>query len=501
MSGPVPSFTPQLLINGLLTPARSGRTFSNVDPYREVEIGQTPDAGVEDVEAAVAAASIAFRELTWSKDHAFRARCIEQLRSAMQRHIEELREILVAEVGCPIFMTRQFQLELPVDELTDWVELAERYAFESELPPHPAMAVANARLLIREPWGVCALITPYNYPIQQLCYKVGPALAAGNTIVLKPSPLTPWTAAFVGKLVAEETDIPAGVFNVITSSEARVSEALVAHPAVEMIHFTGSTDVGKRIMAIAATGVKKVALELGGKSASIALEDADVEAVVRFNVPRTARHSGQGCTNLTRLLLPRAKYEMGLEIAAQVGPQVTWGDPRDPGTHMGPQISRVHQERVLGMIDTARGEGGRIVTGGGIPSGADTGYFVEATVIADVHPDSTIAQEEVFGPVLAVIPYDSEEEAVAIANNSRYGLSGAVWSASDEHALAVAKRIRTGTMDVNGATWFARDTPFGGMKQSGLGREWGEAGFEEYLDVRVIGYPLRDPAASQTTSN
>jgi aldehyde dehydrogenase (NAD+) len=257
-----------------------------------------------------------------------------------------------------------------------------------------------------------------------------------------------------------------------------------------MIHFTGSTPVGKRIMATAAQGVKKVALELGGKSASIALEDADVEAVVRFNVPRMARHSGQGCTNLTRLLLPRAKYELGLEIAAEVGPQVRWGDPCDPGTHMGPQISAAHQQQVVQHIDRARGEGGRVITGGGVPDGCETGFFVEATVIADVHPDAAFAQEEIFGPVLAVIPYDTEDEAVTIANNSAFGLSGAVWSASDERALAVARRVRTGTMDVNGGTWFARDSPFGGMKQSGLGREWGEAGFEEYLDVRVIGYPL-----------
>ncbi|MGE2692491.1 aldehyde dehydrogenase family protein [Mycolicibacterium pulveris] len=482
-------FTPQLLIDGRLVAARSGKTFPNIDPYFETEIGQTPDAGVEDVDAAASAAHHAFQHTSWSKDHAFRARCLGQLREAMQRHLEELREILVAEVGCPIFMTKQFQLDDPIDELTDWMEFAETYPFERNLAPHPAMVSPNERLLIKEPWGVTALITPYNYPIQQLCYKVGPALAAGNTVVIKPSPLTPWTANFVGKLVVEETDIPPGVVNVITSSEADVSEALVAHPYVEMISFTGSTAVGKRIMATAAERVKKVALELGGKSATIALDDADIETVVRFNVPRMARHSGQGCTNLTRLLLPRSKYEAGLELAAEVASQVIWGDPRNFDTHMGPQISGANQQRVLQHIEKARAEGGRIVAGGGVPESAETGYFVEATVIADVDPDSTLAQEETFGPVLAVIPYDSEQEAVAIANNSLFGLSGAVYSATDERALSVAKQVRTGTMDVNGATWFARDTPFGGMKQSGLGREWGEAGFEEFLDTRVIGYP------------
>ncbi len=482
-------FVPQLLIDGNLVGAQSGKTFANVDPYYETEIGQTPDAGIEDVDAAATAAQRAFENTLWSKDPAFRARCLGQLREAMLGHIEELREILVSEVGCPIFMTNFFQLNDPVDEITDWMELAETYDFERNLAPHPAMLSPNERLLIKEPWGVTALITPYNYPIQQLIYKLGPALAAGNTAIIKPSPLTPWTANFVGKLVVEETEIPAGVVNVITSSAADVSEALVAHPCVEMISFTGSTAVGKRIMATAAERVKKVALELGGKSATIALDDADIETVVRFNVNRMSRHSGQGCTNLTRLLLPRAKYELGLEVAADAAAQVVWGNPRDVGTHMGPQISAANQQRVLRHIEQARAEGGRILAGGGVPEGARTGYFVEATVIADVDPDSTIAQEETFGPVLAVIPYDSEEEAVTIANNSLFGLSGAVYSETDERALAVAKRIRTGTMDVNGATWFARDTPFGGMKQSGLGREWGLAGFEEFLDTRIIGYP------------
>ncbi|WP_029114885.1 aldehyde dehydrogenase family protein [Mycobacterium sp. URHB0044] len=484
-------FDPKMLIDGRLVDASTGSTYPNIDPYREIEIGLTPDASVEDADAAVLSAHHAFEGTSWSKDHAFRARCLEQLRDSMLRHRGELRDMLVAEVGCPIFMTDAVQLNMPVDELVDWVELAQTYPFERNMAPHPAMLPPNERLLIREPWGVVALITPYNYPIQQLCYKLGPALAAGNTVVLKPSPLTPWTALFVAKLAVEETDIPPGVFNVITGAGPQSGEALIKHPLVRMIHFTGSTAVGKRIMATAAQGMKKVALELGGKSANIVLDDADVEDVVRFNVARMARHSGQGCTNLTRLLLPRGKYEFGLGVAAQVGPQITWGDPRDPATYMGPQISAANQQRVLRYIEKGLGEGGRLVTGGGVPQAAATGYFVEATVIADVHPDSTIAQEEIFGPVLAVIPYDTDDEAVTIANNSRYGLSGAVWSASDERALSIAKRVRTGTMDVNGATWFARDTPFGGMKESGLGREWGVAGFEEYLDVRVIGYPSK----------
>ena len=241
-------------------------------------------------------------------------------------------------------------------------------------------------------------------------------------------------------------------------------------------------------MAAAAQGVKKLFLELGGKSASIVLDDADISSVVTQGVFRMSRHSGQGCTNLTRMLLPREHYQAALEVAAAACAQVPWGDPRDETTHMGPQVARPHQQRVLGYIEKGLAEGGRLIAGGGVPSGS-TGYFVEATVIADVKPGDAIAQEEIFGPVLAVIPYETEEEAIRIANDSIYGLSGAVWSASTERALRVARRVRTGTLDVNGASWWASDTPFGGMKQSGLGRENGVTGFEEYLDTRVISHP------------
>ena len=483
-------FEPSLLIDGKLVQARSGRTFADVDPYRETVIVHVPDAGVEDVEDAVNSAQRAFARTGWAQDHQLRGRCLRQLQDALQRHIEDLREILIAEVGCPIKMTRAVQLDMPVAELSDSAVLAETYPFARELAPHASMVPASARLLIREPWGVAGLITPYNYPIQQLCYKVGPALAAGNTVVLKPSPLTPLSSLLVARLVAEETEIPAGVLNIITSADPAVGKALVSHPDVQMIHFTGSTPVGKQIMVSAAAGVKKVALELGGKSANIVLDDADIEAVTRFNVERMARHSGQACTNLTRLVVPKTLYGEALEVAADHAPQVRWGDPRDPETHMGPQISRDNQQRVLRFIETGLTEGGRLIAGGGVPAASHTGYFVEATVIGDVGPDSTIAQEEIFGPVLAVIPYETDDEAIEIANNSAFGLSGAVWSASDTRALSVAKRVRTGTMDVNGATWFAPDSPFGGMKQSGLGREWGVTGFEEFLDTRVIGYPM-----------
>ena len=291
----------------------------------------------------------------------------------------------------------------------------------------------------------------------------------------------------MGRIAYEETDLPAGVLNIVTTSDAAVSEHMVAHPGVDMISFTGSTAVGRRIMAAAAQNIKKLFLELGGKSASIVLDDADIAAVVEAGVFRMSRHSGQGCVNLTRMLLPREHYEDALTVAAEACAKVPWGDPRIETTHMGPQVSKVNQERCLGYIRKGLEEGGRLIAGGGAPD--STGYFVEATVIADVKPDDTIAQEEIFGPVLAVIPYDTEEEAIAIANNSIYGLSGAVWSSSTERALRVGRRVRTGTMDLNGASWWGIDTPFGGMKQSGLGRENGRYGFEEYLDTRVISHP------------
>ncbi len=477
----------RLIINGQIVDARSGATYPNVDPYTEQVIGQMQDAGVDDVHIAVLAAHRASQKTQWASDHAFRAKCLRQYRAALLDHLEELRETLVAEVGCPIFMTSGLQLEEPIRGLEWHADIAESYAFDSYMPADQSTTPASKRLIIREPWGVCALITPYNYPVQQYLTKVGPALAAGNTVVLKPSPLTPLTTYLMGKIAAEETDLPPGVLNVITSSSGEVGQALVEHPLVSMIHFTGSTPVGQQIMRSAAAGVKKVGLELGGKSANIILDDADIEAAVRANVTRVSRFSGQGCSNLTRMLLPRSHYEYGLEVAADACAKIIWGDPHNSTTHLGPQINRAGQQRCLAYVEIAKEEGGRVVAGGGVPPGAATGYFVEATVIADVSPDARLCQEEVFGPILAVLPFDTDEDAVAIANNSPFGLAGSVQGSTDR-ALAVARLVKAGTMEVGGASRQAPDTPFGGMKLSGIGRERGIVGFEEYLDLRVIAH-------------
>jgi aldehyde dehydrogenase (NAD+) len=488
---PSTNLAPTLLIDGRLGGADSGATRPDVDPFTEQVVASVPEAGIAEVERAVAAADRAFRESGWRTDTALRAHCLRQLADGLSRHAEVLREVVVSEAGAPIAMTRDMQVDGALRVFSGWADIAAGYAYETEMAPVTYGAVTSRRLLVREPVGVAALITPYNYPLNMVLTKLGPALAAGNTVVLKPSPLTPWVAALVGYVAATETDLPPGVLNVITSTEAAVSEALVAHRDVAMISFTGSTAVGRSIMASAAGRVKKVLLELGGKSAHVVLDDADLEAAVRFTVQRMSRHSGQGCTNLTRLLLPRGQYEHGLEIAKSEAGAVRWGDPREPDTNMGPQISRQAQQRVLGHVRTALDEGGRLVAGGGVPAGVRTGYFVEPTIVADVHPDATLAQEETFGPVLAVLPYDGDDDAVRIANNSDYGLSGAVTGGDDDRAIAVARRITTGTIDVNGATYFAPDTPFGGLKQSGLGKEWGIAGFEEFLELRVLGVPDR----------
>lgn len=480
----------RLLIDGKLVPAAAGGTYPNVDPYTERVLGPAPDADLADVDAALAAARRVADEGHWAADPTFRARCLRQLQAAARDHADRLRAVLVSEVGCPITMTRDLQLETTVDEIEYWAGLAEGYEYETWLAPVSGPTGRSDRLVLRDPVGVVTAITPYNYPFQQNMLKLGPALAAGNAVVLKPSPLTPWTANVLGELIAEHTEIPAGVVNILTSSRDEVGVALTTDPRVDMITFTGSTTVGAAIFAAAGRTTKNVVMELGGKSANIVLDDADLEAVVRANVLRVTRHAGQGCSNLTRLLLPRDRYEEGLEIAAAATATVPWGDPWDPTTHMGPLISDTQRSRVLGFVERAVDEGARVVTGGGRPA-VEHGYFVEPTVLADVEPSGFAAQEEAFGPVLTVIPHDGDDHAVAIANDSQFGLAGAVASASAARAVAVARRIRTAIVDCNGAKYYAVDTPRGGLRRSGVGDEYGVGGFEEFTEARVISVPAR----------
>ncbi len=476
----------RMLINGQLTTARSGASYDNVNPATEHVIGTAADGAGPDMDAAIDAARRAFDDTTWSTDHDLRVRCIHQLHTALTKHADDLRTTTVAEVGCPVALTYGPQVDAPLAGLPWVADLAASYQWESDLGVAEPFGIKTRRTVRREPVGVVGAITPWNYPVQINLAKIVPALAAGNTVVLKPAPDTPYSATLLGQLIAEHTDFPPGVVNVVTSASHEVGQQLCEDPRVDMISFTGSTATGTRIMIAAAPTIKKVFLELGGKSALVALDDASIDSVVTSAAFATTTHAGQGCANTTRLLLPRAKYREGVEALVAALKDWPYGDPTDPSVLMGPLIREQQRQRVLGLIDKGVRDGGTVAIGGGIPAHLPTGYYVEPTVITDVDPNSTVAQEEIFGPVLVVLPHDGDDHAVQVANNSRYGLSGAVVSASDERARAVANRMRTGTVNVNGGVFYGVDVPFGGYKQSGLGREMGVAGFEEYLEIKSI---------------
>jgi aldehyde dehydrogenase (NAD+) len=480
----------RILIDGRLVQSETGGTFPNVNPATEEVIGVTADATAGDMDRAIAAARRAFDETRWATDAAFRAHCLRQLHAALAKAKDELRAIVVAEAGSPIMLGYTVQCDATIDWFPFWADAAERFVYEQAMPDMEFMGMASRRLLRREAAGVVGAITPWNFPLYLNLTKIGPALAAGCTVVLKPAPDTPWCATTLGRLVAEETDIPPGVLNVVAGSDHALGEMLATDPRVDVVTFTGSTATGRRVMANAAATVKRVLLELGGKSATIMLDDADLPATLA-SIGQVCTHGGQGCALTTRLLLPRSRYDEGVALAKAAFEGFPYGDPNDPSRLQGPQISARQRERVLGYIATAKREGARLVTGGGTPAHLPKGYYVEPTLFADVRNDSTLAREEVFGPVLAVIPFEDDDDAVRIANDSIYGLSGAVTSASEERALSVARRIRTGTLAVNGAMWFAVDTPFGGYRQSGLGRENGMQGFEEYLETKVVALPRR----------
>jgi aldehyde dehydrogenase (NAD+) len=480
----------RLLVDGALVAASDGATYENVNPATEEVIGAAADGGAADMDAAIAAARRAFDETSWSTDHAFRVHCLRQLHTALSKHADELRATTVAEVGCPVSLTYGAQLDSPIEGIEWLANLVEGYSWEEDLGVDTPFGIPSHRYLWREAAGVVAAITPWNFPNQINLAKVVPALGAGNTVVLKPAPDTPWTALLLGKLVVEETDIPAGVLNIVTSSRHEVGAQLSADPRVDLVSFTGSTATGRAIMAAAAATVKKCFLELGGKSASIVLDDADIAAAAAGVAFQITSHAGQGCAITSRWLVPRARYDEAVDAVVGMLGDWPYGDPTDPSTMMGPLVREGQRQRVLGYIETGRAEGATVALGGGIPAHLPTGYYVEPTVLVDVDPDSTVAQEEIFGPVLAVIPYDgTEDQAVAIANNSQYGLSGAVTSASIERARRVARRIRTGTIGLNGGIYYGPNVPFGGYRQSGIGREMGVAGFEEYLEIKTVAEP------------
>jgi len=477
----------RLLVDGGLREATGGGRFENLDPATGKVLGSCADAVEADMDAAIAAARRAFDETDWSTDPELRKRCLTQLREALADEIETFRTLIVSEAGAPVALTHWYQLDPLVGDLAWWRDRIDAFAVETELPVKEVMGRPTRRTLRREPFGVVGAITPWNVPLHLIVVKLGPALATGNTVVLKPPPDTPWCGTSFGRLVAERTDIPPGVVNVVTSSDHAIGERLVADRRVDLISFTGSTATGKRIMQVGASNVKKLFLELGGKSAHIVLDDVD-PAEIAGSFTAGCIHAGQGCSNLTRILLPRARYEEGVDAIVGAVEAIPYGDPRDPRNVMGPVIRKSQHERILGIIERGRREA-RLVCGGGVPKGLEQGYFIEPTVFADVANQSFLAQEEIFGPVLCVIPYEDDDDAVRIANDSRYGLSGAVSGADLERAHGIARRIRTGTMSVNGAQYFSVDAPFGGYRESGIGRENGSMGYEEYLETKLIASP------------
>ncbi len=480
----------RMLIDGKLVEAEGGRTYDDINPATEEVIVAVADASAADMERAIAAARRAFDETAWSTDRALRKRCLLQLHEALANSREELRPQIVAEVGTPVALTYAIQQDSCIDDMLWDIEIIDRYEWEHELGEHEFFGQRSNRLVVKEAIGVVGAITPWNFPFMLNLSKVIPALAAGCTVVLKPAPDTPLSATWIAKLVAEQTDIPPGVFNVVTASDpGEVAEVLTGSPLVDMISFTGSSVIGKRITERAAATLKRVFLELGGKSANIILDDADFAAVLP-STSMVCLHSGQGCAITTRLLLPRSRYAEGVAIVKEAFETFGYGDPNDFANMAGPLVNAKQRDRVLAFIEQGKAEGATCLVGGGAATQFNKGYFVEPTLFVDVDPDSTIAQEEIFGPVLAVIPYDDDDDAVRIANNSKYGLSGSVASASLDRALGVARRIRTGTVAVNGGQWFGPDSPFGGYRESGSGREHGVAGFEEYLETKTIGLPV-----------
>jgi len=480
---------PQLLIDGKLTAASNGATYPILNPATEEEIGRAPDATADDVDAAIAAARRAFDETDWSTNHQFRVRCLRQLHQALVDNADAMRALTTAEVGAPAFLTAGPQYDVPVESVAWVADLAASYEWETDLGVAEPMGIPTKRTVRREATGVVAAITPWNFPNQINLNKVAPALAAGNTVVLKAAPDTPWVACELGRLAAEHTDLPPGVLNVVTPRSNEVAAMLVTDPRVDLVSFTGSTATGKAIMAAAAPTLKKVFLELGGKSAAIVLDDADLAAAVGTTAFSVSIHAGQGCALTTRLLVPRERYDEAVQIAADTMASIGANDPTDPGTICGPVISLVQRDRIKGYLDLAVDEGGKFATGGDIDRGKPSGFWIEPTVIAGLDNSARVAQEEIFGPVLVVIAHDGDDDAVRIANESPYGLSGSVDSGSLERARSVANRIRTGTLAVNGGVWFSPDAPFGGYKHSGVGREMGVEGFEEYLETKLVAEP------------
>jgi acyl-CoA reductase-like NAD-dependent aldehyde dehydrogenase len=465
----------KLYIDGAwVTPAGSD-TLEVFDSATEDVFATIPAGTPSDIDQAVAAAARAFP--SWSatapKD---RGTFLQKVAEGLQARSGEIADVITHEVGMPRSLTEMLQVALPTGEFAGNADRATNYAWQEE--------IGNS-LVLKEPVGVVGAITPWNFPLYQIALKVAPALAAGCTVVLKPSEVAPINAFILAEII-HEAGLPKGVFNLVTGLGPVVGEAIALHPLVDKVSFTGSTRAGKRVMELCAQSLKRVSLEMGGKSANIILEDADLAAAIPAGVFGCYLNSGQTCSAPTRMLVPRSKLSEVESIARTAAEGFVPGDPAAPTTGLGPLVSEVQRDKVRSYIKKGIEEGATLVTGGpDAPEGLDKGYFIRPTVFSNVTNDMTIAREEIFGPVLSIIPYDTEEEAIEIANDTPYGLSGAVWGGTKEHAIEVAQRLRTGQVDVNGAD-FNPLAPFGGYKQSGIGRERGAFGFEEFVEIKSI---------------
>ncbi|KZS77202.1 aldehyde dehydrogenase [Mycobacterium kansasii] len=476
--------TYQLYIGGRWVEPHNGR-YDDISPSTGATIATAPDAGVGQVAEAIEAARRAFDEGSWpAMSHQERAACLTQLGEALKQHADEFFALSQSEWGCT---TNERSMQ--VDSASFIAQRAGQLA--TTLREEPIGSVgAGATVLCHEPMGVVSILTPWNFPHSLNVMKLSRALAAGNTVVLKPSPLTPLAGLALAKMIDEHTDIPPGVVNVVTPGSIEASKLLAVDPRIDMVSFTGSSAVGREVMAAAAGTMKRILLECGGKSASIVLDDAAVtdELLQRMLFESCLLHAGQACILQSRLLLPDAMHDDVVDQLVALARQVNIGDPADPEVQMGPLSSEQQRQRVEGLVARALGDGATLATGGRRPPALDTGFYYEPTILTGAAPDAAIAQEEVFGPVVTVMRYRDDDEAVAIANNSQYGLSGAVWGTDAERAVGVARRIRTGQIAVNG--FGPGDAPFGGFKQSGLGREGGGiAGLHQYMEPKAIGMP------------
>jgi acyl-CoA reductase-like NAD-dependent aldehyde dehydrogenase len=465
----------KIFIGGEWVEPSGSEPIEVVNSTTEEVMGTVPACSAEDADRAVGAARAAFD--AWSHtSREERAGYLTAIAAGLGERSEEIAATISQELGMPLKLSQMIQVGLPTSQFAAMPGLMEEVAWEEQ--------IGNSRVL-REAVGVLGAITPWNYPLNQIAAKVAPALAAGCTVVLKPSEVTPLNAFLLTEVI-EAAGLPAGVFNLLTGVGPVVGEAIAAHPGVDMVSFTGSTRAGKRVSELASATVKPVAMELGGKSPNVILDDADLARAVPDGVAKCFLNSGQTCSALTRMLVPREQLVEAEQIAAATAEAFTPGDPFEESTRLGPLVSDLQRQRVRSYIEAGEAEGAKLVTGGAeAPAGLDRGYFVRPTVFSEVAPEMKIAQEEIFGPVLAIQPYDSEEDAVRIANDSAYGLAGGVWSGDEERAIAVAKRIRSGQIEINGGA-FNPLAPFGGYGQSGHGRENGRYGLEELLQVKSL---------------